>query len=33
MKTKMIKKLSLFEKKSAINPMIEAKKIINLLNI
>ena len=33
MKTKMIKKLSLFEKKSAINPMTEAKKIINLLNI
>ena len=33
MRTKMIKKFSLFDKKSAINPMIQAKKIINLLNI
>jgi len=32
MRTKMIKKLSLFERKSAINPMLEAKKIINLLD-
>jgi len=32
MKTKMIKKFSLFEKKSAINPMIVAKKILNLLS-
>jgi short-subunit dehydrogenase len=33
MRTKMIKKLSLFDRKSAINPMVEAKKIINLLDI
>ena len=32
MRTKMIKKLSLFERKSAINTMMEAKKIINLLD-
>ena len=32
MRTKMIKKMSLFERKSAINPMTEAKKIINLLD-
>tara|TARA_B100000795_G_scaffold268455_1_gene255443 strand:- start:949 stop:1512 length:564 start_codon:yes stop_codon:yes gene_type:complete len=32
MRTKMIKKFSLFERKSAINPKLEAKKIINLLD-
>ena len=33
MRTKMIKKFSLFERKSAVNPMSEPKKIVNLLNI